>query len=157
MMASGAVKLIVGGGDTLLGRVLFVDAWGAVVREMPLQPRRDAPASRPARDGRGDSVRPSRWRRWRVAGVRHSPVLLDVRSQPEVELASIPGSVRIPWDELAHRMGELPDGPVVVHCKTEPRAILAARILAAAGRDVRVMSGGILGWIDQVDPTLTRY
>lgn len=92
---------------------------------------------------------------WLASGT--PPVLLDVRSQPEVELASIPGSVRIPWDELAHRMGELPDGPVVVHCKTEPRAILAARILAAAGRDVRVMSGGILGWIDQVDPTLTRY
>lgn len=159
MMASEAVKLIVGGGDSLLGRVLFVDAWGATVREMPLLPRRDAPLPRPVEDPSGlppvEMVS--------VAGVAEAlasdtpPVVLDVRTPSEVELASIPGTVRIPWDELAQRLSELPPGPIIVHCKTEPRAVLAARILAGAGREVKVMSGGILGWIDQIDPNLTRY
>lgn len=159
MMATEAIKLIVGGGDSLLGRVLFVDAWGATVREMPLRPRRhDPPPSETAEYCEPpalDFVTPEQ-----VVAMLAShtpPVVLDVRSPNEVELAAIAGSVRIPLDELARRVSELPPGVVVVHCKTSPRAELAARLLLAAGREASVMAGGIIAWADQIDQTLTRY
>lgn len=159
MMATEAIKLIVGGGDSLLGRVAFVDAWGAQVREMPLAPRLDTPEPTVA----GEHCEPPKLGFVTPAELLADlasdapPVVLDVRSPEEVALASIPGTVRIPLDELPARLADLPPGPVVIHCKTSPRAELAARRLLAAGRDVRVLAGGIIAWIEQVDPTLTRY
>ena len=73
----------------------------------------------------------------------------------------MPGALPVPvgevltWDEL---VGQLPDGPVVVYCKTGPRARRAAAHLVKIGHpDVRVMTGGMLAWVEHVDPSLPSY
>ena len=59
------------------------------------------------------------------------------------------------WEELDHH---LPGGPVVVYCKAGPRARRAAAHLVRLGReDVSVMTGGMLAWIEHVDPSLPTY
>lgn len=73
----------------------------------------------------------------------------------------MPGALLIPvgevlsWEDLDRH---LPPGPVVVYCKAGPRAQRAAAHLVRLGHaDVSVMTGGILGWIEQVDPSLPSY
>ena len=89
------------------------------------------------------------------------PVVLDVREPAEHELGTVPGALLVPvgevlsWEDLDHH---LPPGPVVVYCKAGPRAQRAAAHLVRLGHhEVSVMTGGILAWIEQVDPTLPSY
>lgn len=73
--------------------------------------------------------------------------LLDVRTKGEFEAGAIPGAILIPVDELRDRMGELPEGDLVVHCAVGVRAHIAAQILAHAGRPgVRNLDGGYKTW-----------
>jgi NADPH-dependent 2,4-dienoyl-CoA reductase/sulfur reductase-like enzyme/peroxiredoxin family protein/rhodanese-related sulfurtransferase/TusA-related sulfurtransferase len=70
-------------------------------------------------------------------------LLLDVRTAPEVQQGTIPGSVHIPLDELRHRLGELPkDKEVLVFCQVGLRGYLACRILSQNGIACRNLSGG---------------
>ena len=88
-----------------------------------------------------------------------SVLLVDVREQREFEICRIPGSVLIPLGELPARMSEL-DGhaDMVVHCKSGARSAKAVAILRDAGyTHARNLQGGILAWIDRVDPTLPKY
>lgn len=69
--------------------------------------------------------------------------LLDVRTQEEVEMGTIAGSLNIPVDELRGRIGEVPKGkPVYVFCQVGLRGYVAARMLAQHGYDVYNLSGG---------------
>jgi molybdopterin/thiamine biosynthesis adenylyltransferase/rhodanese-related sulfurtransferase len=91
-------------------------------------------------------------------------VLVDVREPGEREIARIPGAVPIP-------IGRLRDGraqtelsaaaggrPLVLHCKTGGRSEEALKLAREAGfRDVVHVSGGVLAWIDQIDPGQPRY
>ncbi|MFB3978177.1 FAD-dependent oxidoreductase [Microbacterium proteolyticum] len=72
--------------------------------------------------------------------------LIDVRCPAEVAAGAIPGSVRIPLDELRSGGTPLPKGPLVVHCQVGQRGHTAARLLSAAGHDVRNLDGGYLTW-----------
>lgn len=74
--------------------------------------------------------------------------LVDVRSPGEFAAGSIPGAVNLPLDELRMRLHELPDGPVIVHCKVGQRGHTAARLLAQHGFVVRNLDGGYLTWAD---------
>ena len=89
------------------------------------------------------------------------PVVLDVREPAEVGIAAIDGSVRVPLGEvLADPAGTgiAPDADLVVHCKAQPRSEAAARALLAAGHTrVRVLAGGILAWVADVDPSQPTY
>ncbi|MCU0915939.1 MAG: FAD-dependent oxidoreductase, partial [Planctomycetes bacterium] len=70
-------------------------------------------------------------------------LLLDVRTTPEVQLGTIPGSVHIPVDELRGRLGELPkDREVLAFCQVGLRGYLACRILSQNGVTCRNLSGG---------------
>ena len=81
------------------------------------------------------------------------PLINTSRAVPVALL--VPGGEVVSGDDLDHH---LPEGPVVVYCKAGPRAQRAAAHLVRLGReDVSVMSGGILGWIEQVDPSLPSY
>lgn len=75
-------------------------------------------------------------------------VVVDVRTTGEHEAGSIPGSILIPLDELRERHGELPDAPLIVHCKVGQRGHTASRILQQLGHDVRNLDGGWLTWTD---------
>ncbi len=70
-------------------------------------------------------------------------LLLDVRTAPEVQQGTIPGSVNVPLDELRHRLGELPkDKEVLVFCQVGLRGYLACRILSQNGLACRNLTGG---------------
>ncbi|ALU38415.1 CoA-disulfide reductase [Kocuria flava] len=73
-------------------------------------------------------------------------VLLDVRTPAEHEAMPIPGGINIELDRLRERLGELPEGELVVHCQAGLRGYLAARVLAQHGRRAVNLDGGYLTW-----------
>ena len=90
------------------------------------------------------------------------PWILDVREPREFEICRVPGSVLIPLGELPKRLAEVPQGAgapeIVVHCKMGGRSAKAVALLRDHGiTNARNLTGGILAWIDRVDPTLPKY
>lgn len=81
------------------------------------------------------------------AALAAGATLVDVRTAGEHVAGAIPGAVNIPVDDLRDRLGELPDGPLVVHCQVGQRGHTAARILAQHGRDVVNLDGGYRTWV----------
>jgi adenylyltransferase/sulfurtransferase len=94
---------------------------------------------------------------------RHDPIwILDVREPREFDICRIPGSTLIPLGELPKRLSEIPQGPdapdVIVHCKMGGRSAKAVALLKEKGfTRVSNLAGGILAWIDRVDPTQPKY
>ncbi len=86
-------------------------------------------------------------------------VLVDVREPHEYQIASIPQAKLIPLGELGRRLGELdPDDEIVVHCKSGGRSAKAVEFLRQQGfKDVLNMRGGILAWSDKIDPKVPKY
>lgn len=175
MQALEAIKLILGGGDSLIGRLVHFDAWRFKFREVRL--RRDpqckvcgenpsvtelidyenfcgvAPAAaEPAADEIGVEALAKRLGQ---SGV----YLLDVREPFEFEICRIPGSNLIPLGELPERVGEIPaDCELYVHCKSGARSAKATALLREAGLERATnVAGGILDWADKVDSSLTKY
>ena len=178
IMAAEAVKLITGTGETLVGRVLLLDALSQRTREIPLRPL-GLDARGTGQFGGARSAEATGIRGWMPeAGASREVVaipemtpqevrdgrgqlqIIDVREPGEHALGTVPGAQTVPvgevlsWDSLDF----VGDEPVLFYCKVGPRAGRAARHLVHLGHpDVRVMTGGILGWIDEVDPSLPRY
>ena len=86
-------------------------------------------------------------------------MILDVREPVEAKICSIPGAVLIPLGELPRRLNELnPSDEIVVHCKSGGRSARAVTLLREKGFSRAAnLSGGILNWINEIDPTLNRY
>ncbi|WP_232548389.1 FAD-dependent oxidoreductase [Propioniciclava soli] len=80
------------------------------------------------------------------AAVAAGATVVDVRTPTEFAAGAIPGALPIPMDELRDRLGELPDGPLVVHCAVGVRGHTAARILTQHGRDAVNLDGGYVTW-----------
>jgi sulfur-carrier protein adenylyltransferase/sulfurtransferase len=96
----------------------------------------------------------ARWRR------EHKPfVLLDVRDEEEVAVASIPGSQWIPMGEIPARIGELdPNATIAVLCHLGGRSGRVAAFLTARGfANVANVEGGIDAYAERVEPALARY
>ena len=85
--------------------------------------------------------------------------ILDVREPNEFQICRIAGSTLIPLGELPRRLSELPSGSdIVVHCKMGGRSAKAVRTLTEKGfTRVQNLKGGILEWIDKIDPTQSKY
>ncbi|MBA3575255.1 MAG: adenylyltransferase/sulfurtransferase MoeZ [Pseudonocardiales bacterium] len=87
--------------------------------------------------------------------------LVDVREPNEYEINKIPGSVLIPKGEFltGDALGRLPqDKPVVLHCKTGARSAEALAVLHGAGfADAVHVGGGVVAWVDQIDPSQPAY
>jgi len=85
--------------------------------------------------------------------------LLDVREPNEFKIGRIPGSTLIPLGEVPQRFQEIPkDKEIVVHCKMGGRSAKAVKQLVDAGfTRVQNLKGGILAWIDQIDPSQPKY
>ncbi|MCB9744351.1 MAG: sulfurtransferase [Alphaproteobacteria bacterium] len=96
-----------------------------------------------------------------AARARGEPlVIVDVREDVELELASLPGAVHIPLGELSRRAPrELdPDARVIVMCHHGVRSLSGAALLEHLGfEDVASMRGGIALWAHQVDASVGRY
>jgi len=85
--------------------------------------------------------------------------IVDVREPNEYQINRIPGSVLIPLGDVPKRVSEIdPNDEIVVHCKTGGRSAKAADFLRSVGyKRVLNLKGGVLDWIDKVDPTQPKY
>ena len=178
IQATETVKLILGTGRPLLGRLLLYDALDMTFREMKVRPNPHCPICGPnptithlidyqefcgvrgeeaASSATDDAISPTLLKGRLDAGDRL--VLLDVRNPEEIQICRIEGSTVIPLPELPSRLDEVDrTQPIVVHCKSGMRSAKAVELLKAAGFGrVSNLTGGILGWIDEVDPSLPRY
>jgi molybdopterin/thiamine biosynthesis adenylyltransferase/rhodanese-related sulfurtransferase len=180
IQATEALKLILGVGEPLIGRFLIVDALRMKFRELKLRKDPDCPvcgthptvtelidyeqfcgvapavsdATQPGDDAREISAVELKSRLDRSDRL----VVLDVREPQEYQINRIDGSVLIPLGELGQRYGELdPSVEIVAQCKSGVRSAKAADFLREKGYRVKNLKGGILDWIDKVDPSQPKY
>ncbi len=176
LQAIEALKLILGLGDSLLGRLLHFDALKMKFREFHL--RRDPecpvcgehPTITELQDYEQFCAGPQRTDRSVVPEITVQELqckraanehfmLLDVRETFEDEIATIAGRTLIPLGELPSRLHEVPhDSEIVIHCHSGIRSAHAAQLLREAGFDrVFNLAGGIDAWSREIDPTVPRY
>jgi rhodanese-related sulfurtransferase len=88
-----------------------------------------------------------------------NPLVLDVREDWELQLASIPGVVHVPMNQLPARLSELsPAIETIVMCHAGGRSTRVAHFLASRGfTNVANLSGGISAWSQNVDATVPQY
>ena len=178
LQATEAIKLILGAGEPLIGRFVIYDALKARFRELKVRRDPECPVcgdhptvtelidyeqfcgvvpttTAEVADGADVTVEELEARLDDQDGV----FILDVRDPPEYEICRIPGSTLIPLGDLPARLQELEGrDDMVVHCKSGVRSAKAVKILHDAGfKKARNLRGGILRWIDQIDPTLPKY
>jgi adenylyltransferase/sulfurtransferase len=181
IQATEVVKLILGKGEPLIGRLLLYDALSMRFRELKLRRNPECPvcgdhptvtklidyqqfcgipkhAPEPPGDGlKEDEIDALGLKNKFDRGDQF--VLLDVREPHEFQIARIPGSILIPLGELPKRVHELdPAADMVVHCKSGMRSAKAIDFLKQAGfRKLKNLKGGILSWSEKVDPSLPKY
>jgi adenylyltransferase/sulfurtransferase len=180
IQATEAVKLILGQGSPLVGRLILYDALQMSFREFKVRrnPRCPICGDQPTITGlidyeqfcgvRGQAAAPAGSTAMAEITVEELKArmdrgeevfLLDVRNPPEFDLCRIPGSVLIPLPTLPQRLNELDRSrEIVVHCKSGVRSQKAIEFLRANGftRLVNVQ-GGILAWANRIDPSMPRY
>lgn len=86
--------------------------------------------------------------------------IVDVREDNEVAIGRIPNSIHIPVGQILNRMNEIdPSRETVVHCKMGGRSARAIEALNHSGFQGKLMNltGGILRWSDEVDPSVPKY
>ena len=183
IQATEAVKLIIGAGEPLIGRFLIYDALRMRFRELKLRNDPDCPVCgeqrtvtelidydqfcgvAPAASAAADADAPPPGDDATVEQLKarldgeEAPFILDVREPQEYQICNIPGSTLIPLGELPSRLHELEGrGEMIVHCKSGVRSAKAVKLLREAGyARARNLRGGILRWIDAIDPTLPKY
>jgi adenylyltransferase/sulfurtransferase len=178
IQATEAVKLILGVGESLVGRLLLYDALAMRFRELKL--RRDTecpvcgdhptvtklidyqqfcgiPQHVPEPEFVEGDVTPIEVKAKLDRGDKFQ--FIDVREPHEYQICSIPGTKLIPLGELPKRLNELdPNVELVAHCKSGVRSGKAIDLLKQSGfKKLRNMKGGILAWSDQVDPSVPKY
>jgi sulfur-carrier protein adenylyltransferase/sulfurtransferase len=178
IQATETVKLILGIGEPLVGRLLLYDALAMRFRELKLRRNVECPVcgdhptirelidyqqfcgipNQPhepvAAEGDIDPVEV------KAKIDRGDPfVLIDVREPHEYQICNIPYAKLIPLGDLPKRVNELDSADeIVAHCKSGMRSAKAVDFLKQAGfRKVRNMKGGILAWSDKVDPSVPKY
>jgi sulfur-carrier protein adenylyltransferase/sulfurtransferase len=174
IQATETLKLILGIGEPLIGRFLLYDALRLRFREVKLRKNPECPVcgtsptirelreyhlrcdgALPHREGEEVTVSELHARLARGSG----PVLIDVREPAEFDICAIPGAHLIPLAQLPSRTDELdPAAELVCYCKVGNRSAAAARYLRERGfASARNLAGGILAWIEQVDPAQPKY
>ncbi len=174
LQATEAIKVLLGIGKTLRGRLLLYDALDMQFEELRLrkdpacllcgpEPTITAPIDYEAFcnpiQAQAEAIPEiTAGELVTLRAARPETVVLDVREPGEVEVCRIEGSLLIPLVDLPRRVEEIPrDRPVVVHCKVGGRSAKATRILRAAGIDATNLQGGIDAWRTNVQPELARY
>jgi len=177
IQATEVIKLILGKGESLAGRLLLFDALGMKFRELKLRKNPkcpvcgENPSIRELIDyeefcGIGQEVQePTGIEEVTAKELKEELdqgkdiFILDVRNPVEYEICRIVGSHLIPLDELLNRLHELDSArDIVAHCRSGARSAQAIEILREAGfRKLRNLKGGVLAWSDDVDPTMPKY
>jgi sulfur-carrier protein adenylyltransferase/sulfurtransferase len=178
IQATETVKLILGIGEPLVGRLVLYDALAMRFRELKLRRNPECPVC-------GDHPTITKLIDYlEFCGVPNQPheekavegdidpvevkakidrgdrfVLIDVREPHEYQICNIPQAKLIPLGDLPKRINELNSADeIVAHCKSGMRSAKAVDFLKQAGfKKVRNMKGGILAWSDKVDPRVPKY
>ena len=183
IQATEAIKLILGIGEPLIGRLVVYDALRMRFRELklPKDPGcavcgenptilelkeyegycegsrvKPVPAKAPTMPAGADiSVRELKERMDRG----DAPMVIDVREAHERAICRIPGTVHIPAAQLGARLSELdPSAEVVVHCRSGGRSSRAVALMREKGfTNARNLAGGVLAWVTEVDPSQPKY
>lgn len=178
IQATETIKLLIGKGTSLSGRLLLYDALAMEFNEFQLKKDPDCPVCgesptiKELIDYQGFCGLPDLADTPAVRAVgaaevaarreaREAFLLLDVRNDDEFARARIEGSKLIPLDQLEARIDELADwrsGKIVVHCHLGGRSEKACRLLLERGFEaVENLEGGIDAWALTVDPRIARY
>ena len=180
IQATEVIKIILGKGESLVGRLLLVDALNMRFRELKLRKNPECPVcgTNPTVTALIDyehfcgivpetpqeknlkngipqlTVKELKARR--DAG--EDIFLLDVREPYEVQIAQIGGKV-IPQNDVPQRLAEIPrDREIVVHCRSGARSQRIAEFLKQSGyQNIVNLAGGILAWSDEIDPSVQKY
>ena len=177
IQATEVVKIILGRGETLKGRLLLYDALNMKFRELKLRRNPECPSGRctvvkelidyqhfcgvtanpPEPVPSLSDLDPKQVKAMIDSG--EDFILVDVREPHEQQIASISKAILIPLGQLPNRLSELPkDAKIVCTCKSGMRSAKAVELLKLNGYSrVQNMKGGILAWSDQVDPTVAKY
>jgi sulfur-carrier protein adenylyltransferase/sulfurtransferase len=177
MQATEVIKLILGAGEPLIGRLLLIDALGMKFRELKLRKNPDCPAcgthrtitklidynefcgirgeEKPVETGIPE-MQVEELKRRLDAG--DDLYVLDVREPHEYQICNIGGHL-IPLGDLPKRVNELDSSrEIVAHCRSGVRSAKAVGFLQQAGfKKVHNLAGGILAWADRVDPKMPKY
>jgi len=175
IQATETLKILLGRGTTLSGRLLLYDALQMRFRELRLRKQPDTPKvtelidyqqfcgvaplqEQPARHPRFTPLSVSDVRARIDAGWQ--PFFLDVRTAPEARLSQLPRcDLLVPHTQVSQATAQLPrDRDIVVYCKVGVRSAQACGTLADLGfARLFNMEGGINAWAEQIDPSLPRY
>jgi sulfur-carrier protein adenylyltransferase/sulfurtransferase len=178
IQATEALKILLGKGTTLSGRLLLYDAFHMTFRELKLRkdpnakpitelidyqqfcgvPHADDKAAAEAPTGdfvplSATDVKTRQDEGWK-------PWVLDVRRPHEADIVRLPFTDQlIQHDQIANHLDEIPrDRDILVYCKSGARSTTASRVLAAAGfRRLFHLEGGVNAWSRLVDPSLPQY
>ncbi|HEU4329050.1 MAG TPA: molybdopterin-synthase adenylyltransferase MoeB [Roseiflexaceae bacterium] len=177
IQATEVIKQITGIGETLVGRLMLYDALSMRFRELKLRRNPECPvcgehptvtelidyeqfcgiAPEPPAASLNDEITPLEVAR--LLDSANPPFLLDVREANEWEIGRLAGATRISVNELPNRLNELDTAvEMVVYCRSGARSRRAVDLLRSAGfRKLKNMTGGILRWSDDVDPSIPKY
>jgi sulfur-carrier protein adenylyltransferase/sulfurtransferase len=178
IQAAETLKLIIGKGESLVGRLLLFDALAMRFRELKLRKNPECPAcgthptvtklidyaefcgvrgeEAPVPQTTVPEITP---RELKARLDRHDDLyILDVREPHEYQICNLGGHL-IPLGDLSKRVNELDSSQeIVAHCRSGKRSAEAVEFLQHAGfRKVSSMKGGILAWSDEVDPSVPKY
>ena len=178
IQAMETIKLIIGRGDNLVGRLLLFDALGMKFRELKLRKNPDCPMcgknrtvhklidyyefcgvrgeEAPAPDLQVPEITPRELKSRLDRG--DDLFILDVREPHEFQICNLRGHL-IPLGELPRRVHELDTSrEIIAHCRSGKRSAEAVDFLRKAGfRKILNLKGGILAWSDEVDPSVPKY
>jgi adenylyltransferase/sulfurtransferase len=180
IQATETIKLILGAGESLIGRLLLVDALGMSFRQLKLRKNPDCVVCGPNPTvtrlidyEEFCGIPRAKEEEKREMGVPaitvqelkekmdkgDAFVLVDVREPHELAISQLPGSVKIPLGTLPLNVNKLSMADaIVVHCRTGVRSAKAVQFLMATGfRKVWNLTGGIDRWAVEIDPTVPRY
>ena len=177
IQAAEAIKMLLGLGDALVGRLLTIDALTMAFRTIEIRKDPECPAcgtheivelidydefcGTATHSSSGftsvSEIQPARLAERLARGEEIE--VIDVREPFEWEIGHIPGARLVPLDRIAAEIPRLDKRrETILYCKVGARSMYAAQQLADAGvAEVRNLAGGILRWIDEVDPSMTRY
>ena len=180
IQATEAIKLILGKGESLVGRLLLVDALNMRFRELKLRKNPECPVCGPNPTVTAlidyqqfCGIKPeSKEEKALKNGIPQLSVkdlkrrmdagedvfILDVREPYEYQIANIGGKL-IPQNDVPQRLAEIDrDREIVVHCRSGVRSQRIAEFLSQAGYPKVVnLAGGILAWADEIDPKMQKY
>jgi adenylyltransferase/sulfurtransferase len=178
LQATEALKVLLGIGEPLVGRLVLIETLGMHIRELTFARDAGCPVcgdeptvtelidydafcgvvnESDASELTPFEITPAEVKARIDRGDEFQ--LIDVRNPHELDICSIEGATLIPLPALPARMGELdPEGDIVIFCRSGKRSDTAVQYLRAQGfTRAKNMVGGVLRWSDEVDPTMAKY